>query len=768
MKKIFTLLVSIALTILFSALIIAESGCRRPPTDDEISGWVTLIDRLAQVDHLPRLDVPSSFMASSFDPTGENGDYNQILRIEGDWAVLADIQGPGCITRFWMTGAGKKGAGRRVRFFFDNHRRPDLDLTLAELGGGKAPFLPPLAADEHGSWYSYVPLPFKQRCVVMVEASGIDKIKPDGWPRLFYQINYSQLPPETPVCSFTPIMPKRVSTALQRVAEVWNAVGSVLETNTENIRKVKIDSGAETAIDLSGPAVIRELSFEPVQDPHRSATERFNALRDLVLCIFWDDEEKPSVEVPFRDFFGDIHGGGAFQSLCSGRHRGAWWVRYPMPFRKAARLVLRNSDAEPLQVNVSIKTEAIENWEDSWGYFHAVWSRTKPSDVGFPHPVLHTRGRGKFVGCHIGLVSYDKSFWAVEADETIRIDGEAEPSWRGTGLEDYANLGWYGFNVLPRAIHGLSFLAPYRISEYRTHLNDPVLFESEFNMQVERGPRNASHAWMESIAYYYMASPQPAGSDIGTPESRVAPVDPFARQTLMTELWGFERLNDLTGAVEYIDRYLTLFPDSSFGEILRLRQAAYHDAMGDSEALKSRLEELKKQPEISQFVRSCVDTLDWFRQDPSHALLGAFCSIPTAFYLDGERIGVAGNPKQIMVWRKVLRPGRHVLAIEHNWTGYPNWVQGCLRTHHGDIITATDWKHAINPQGDWMNIDYDDSSWVPVGRTGTKGPPIEPYHIWVTPDPFINMQSKAVGLRSTIPCPEKRGRVVYRHVFDVQ
>ena len=88
-----------------------------------------------------------------------------------------------------------------------------------------------------------------------------------------------------------------------------------------------------------------------------------------------------------------------------------------------------------------------------------------------------------------------------------------------------------------------------------------------------------------------------------------------------------------------------------------------------------------------------------------------------------------------------------------------------LRTHAGDVFTTPEWKHAINPPPGWQAPDYDDRSWKPV-NIGVKGPPEEPY-IWVMPDPFVDMQSKAVGLRPEMEWPDHQGTVVYRKVFEL-
>jgi len=71
-------------------------------------------------------------------------------------------------------------------------------------------------------------------------------------------------------------------------------------------------------------------------------------LRHLIIRIFWDDEETPSVECPIGDFFGLGHGERINfvseplqMSPQKGKGFNCWW---PMPFRKNARIEIENDN----------------------------------------------------------------------------------------------------------------------------------------------------------------------------------------------------------------------------------------------------------------------------------------------------------------------------------------------------------------------------------------------------------------------------------------
>ena len=67
---------------------------------------------------------------------------------------------------------------------------------------------------------------------------------------------------------------------------------------------------------------------------------------------------------------------------------------------------------------------------------------------------------------------------------------------------------------------------------------------------------------------------------------------------------------------------------------------------------------------------------------------------------------------------------------------------------------------------DWAAPEFDDSAWPELDCAGVKGPPEEPF-IWVEPDPFLDMQSQAMGIRPTLDWPAQGGTVVYRKTIEL-
>jgi len=228
----------------------------------------------------------------------------------------------------------------------------------------------------------------------------------------------------------------------------------------------------------------------------------------------------------------------------------------------------------------------------------------------------------------------------------------------------------------------------------------------------------------------------------------------------MTALWSYERLGDWQGERDELAarlRRYTQFPPVA-RRMLEFRLALLDEKLGGPDPLPRFLED--PIPE----VRTAADLLVRQRQS-GDALITFYANMPAKFFLDGREIVQAGHPERPVAIAAPLPPGRHVLAIQTPRQSYPDWVQLAVSCRDWFVGTDPTWKFACNPVGEWAAMDHDDSAWAQVGGTGVKGPPEEPY-IWVEPDPFLGMQSRALGIRPPA-WPAGGGFVVYRKVVDV-
>ena len=263
--------------------------------------------------------------------------------------------------------------------------------------------------------------------------------------------------------------------------------------------------------------------------------------RSLVLRIYWDGAEKPSVQAPLGDFFGVGH--GAFASFTSapvsvsshGRARNCFWK---MPFRKSARITVANESPkyETNSFYYYIDWQKREELPEDVLYFHAEYRQAMPAPPG-DYTILETVGRGHYVGT-VYSVQQMETGWFGEGDDRFYIDGEAAPSLRGTGTEDYFGDAW-GFRQFSRPWFGVSLWEGYfvgdRVSAYRWHIEDPIAFAKSLKVTIEhRGSvfDDASRQlcsscerpdWISSVAFWYQQPIKKLSPLLPPAEKRIAP-----------------------------------------------------------------------------------------------------------------------------------------------------------------------------------------------------------------------------------------------------
>jgi hypothetical protein len=290
-------------------------------------------------------------------------------------------------------------------------------------------------------------------------------------------------------------------------------------------------------------------------------TPEKNSLRKVVLRMFWDGEGMPSVEAPIGDFFGMGHAqcrnfvsAPLQMSPQDGKAFNCW---FPMPFSSNARLSITNECDTLLIFYYYVD---YEGWSDLSGdllRFHAQWHRECPTD-GIPdegmlnrewcfeganttgdgnYVILEAKGAGHYVGCNINIHNLRKSAkwdWPGEGDDMIFIDGEPwPPSLHGTGTEDYVNMGWCPQQEYSAPYHGLILGGrdnwKGKISYYRYHIQDPVMFEKSIRVTIEHGHANHRSDDWSSTAYWYQTEPH-------APFFRLLPVKerlPIEEETLL-------------------------------------------------------------------------------------------------------------------------------------------------------------------------------------------------------------------------------------------
>lgn len=265
-------------------------------------------------------------------------------------------------------------------------------------------------------------------------------------------------------------------------------------------------------------------------------------LRNLILRMYWDEEEKPSVEAPLGDFF--CCGFGSFAIVNSMpivvNPRGGMNCYFPMPFRKSARVTVESEHSEDLEAFFFQIDYTLTEVDNQAEYFHAQFHRENPTEIKKDYTIVdNIQGHGKYVGTYLAWTSLSR-FWWGEGEMKFYIDGDKQfPTICGTGAEDYFGGAW-GFvtpnngGPVEEQTYCTPFLGyPYFAKTddkrahvydsaacpmrgfYRWHIPDPILFESDLRVTVQQIGHDGLRLFERSddlcsVAYWYQAEPHAA------------------------------------------------------------------------------------------------------------------------------------------------------------------------------------------------------------------------------------------------------------------
>jgi hypothetical protein len=241
--------------------------------------------------------------------------------------------------------------------------------------------------------------------------------------------------------------------------------------------------------DLEGPGIVNHLWFTI-----NAVDGQYPA--SLVLRVYYDDREQPGVEAPLGDFFGIGHGlvkayqCAVYEISSDGRAYNSFWK---MPFARRFRMTVTNeSDRRVNSFYSYVDWLRVPALPKDTAYFHAQYRQEKPCVSGKNYLLLETEGRGHYVGTVLS-VHHAEEGWFGEGDDFFFIDGEQEPSLKGTGSEDYFCDAW-GFREFQQMRHGVTqweWGADGRGTAYRWHTDDPIHFEKSLRVEIEhKGSRH--------------------------------------------------------------------------------------------------------------------------------------------------------------------------------------------------------------------------------------------------------------------------------------
>ncbi len=266
-----------------------------------------------------------------------------------------------------------------------------------------------------------------------------------------------------------------------------------------------------TLMDVDGPGYIR----------HIWCTFEMRWSRTLILRMYWDGEETPSVEAPIGDFFCNA-------AKCEAEVRAipmnvnpsnALNCYFAMPFGRHARITVENlHPTERIPHFYYAIDYTLEELPEDSAYFHASFHRANPLSYGDDFVIVDgIRGQGHFAGCYMSWQQNNDGWWG-EGEVKMFLDDDGEfPTICGTGTEDYFGGAWS---------FGKTFTAPFlgypyggenatgkRHSLYRFHIPDPVYFSRRLKVTIQAIGWRSEGRYLplqddiSAVAYWYQAEP---------------------------------------------------------------------------------------------------------------------------------------------------------------------------------------------------------------------------------------------------------------------
>lgn len=284
-----------------------------------------------------------------------------------------------------------------------------------------------------------------------------------------------------------------------------------------------------TVAEITGSGAIQHIWMTP------TGNWRYSILR-----FYWDDETKPSVEVPVGDFFG--MGWGKFAHLNSlavnvnpGSGFNCYW---PMPFRKKCRITMENINNDDMVLYYQVDYTLTDVPKDA-AYFHAQFRRVNPLPYKQNYTIVDSIvGKGQYVGTYMAYGAHNNGWWG-EGEIKFFMDGDTDyPTINGTGTEDYF-CGAYDFDTRKKNQAGVEevnyteYSTPYvglhqvikgdghyeiaqRFGMYRWHIMDPIRFDKNLKVTIQAlGWRSGGRYLplqddIATVAYWYQSEPHGA------------------------------------------------------------------------------------------------------------------------------------------------------------------------------------------------------------------------------------------------------------------
>jgi hypothetical protein len=480
--------------------------------------YVDLVSRLTDLEHLATLPAAGEKCAqwSSYDRNSKfdaasgkyidwaaNGDGDGIIRREGDVQVFAEIEGPAVIWRIWSALADQG----HVKIYLDGNKQPAVDLPFdGYFNCENEPFTrPALVHTTARGRNCYVPIPFQKSCKIVGEKD---------WGS-YYHFTYTTYPKDTILPTFKRQLSAEENAALDEANRILSKGGPAPAGLPPEVERAEatgtIEPGDRFVSRLDGQRAVTGFG---INGKFENRQDEIEALRDIVIQITWDGEDKPAVWSPLGDFFGTAPGVNLYRSFPLGMTEDGYYCNWYMPFAASLKFELINEGDKPRTLDLWATYEPLKRPIEQLGRFHAKWHRDvflpeEPKRREIDWTMLKTEGQGRFCGVMLHVWNPRGGWWG-EGDEKFFVDGEKFPSTIGTGSEDYFGYAWCNPTLFENCYHDQTISMNNRghVSVNRWHITDNVPFQKSFEAAIEKYYPNSKPTLYACTVYWYQAAGQ--------------------------------------------------------------------------------------------------------------------------------------------------------------------------------------------------------------------------------------------------------------------
>ena len=287
----------------------------------------------------------------------------------------------------------------------------------------------------------------------------------------------------------------------------------------------------------------------------RTAPRELNALHNLVIRFWWDEDKPgdsktpPDIELPLSTFFGTGFERNSYTSFPMGtalwtefpavHAQGAQWMYcyFPMPFHKNARIEIQNETRSTVGLLTYMLVDRKSPPKNAL-HFRAAYMKVDPAEDS-RLSLLNARGPGRVVGVVLNVDCPRRDWWGAGSHH-LTVDGAVSS---GAGTDGYFGL-IPGLASTQGPFHGATLVSEVgKNSMYRWHLLDSMDFTRRLTLDLDNQQKNARNdVYYNSIVYWYGQKAKTNGSalsdeDLALPGLRF-PGSVEVETCVVTPKWG--------------------------------------------------------------------------------------------------------------------------------------------------------------------------------------------------------------------------------------